>query len=248
MDIIFSANNHLAKLLEAMGDFTMERLPCLEGKKVGVQPLKTQASQVSWQCNLVKESARRTSFIIIATEAYSRYTIILPFDYPPTAEDITHEIIQRWGAELINHMLLNGIVNEGDIEAFVEQYESTERMILWYRNTDLSVNNHIADAGFWLDNYRQQCNVDQIDVDDAMAIGMHINDLTRKSKGADGKKESFIPVPRFVDDGLYRFAQGLNRGGNFACPYSRDANLSPEVPELPDNVISFDAARQKRQR
>lgn len=68
----------------------------------------------------------------------------------------------------------------------------------WVKNTDLSVNGHIADAAQWVTQTLDDRNLDRLSQMLALEISSYINSQTKSIK-VNNKKQCFIPIERLLD-------------------------------------------------
>lgn len=239
--VIFSATNALNKWLK----LDLPRIPSPDGKRIGTQPLLTDAATLSWQCHVVENAYQSGKYTVIAVEAYSRFTMLLPFDYAPKQDELQQALCLQWIYSLFELMADNGAVGWESQRQVADQFYQGLNDVCWYRNTDLSINGHVADAEQWvkqtLDDLGQGALTDDLVFD----LSRHINSMFKRAPASLGKKVKFYPVPRFVDDGLFRFAKGLNEFnsegvalGDFLNPYELQVTIQSKS-EKPDNVISL---------
>jgi len=229
----------------------LSRMDSADGKNIGTQTISSNADQISWQCHVVenKHEYLNPYFSVIAVEPFSRYTLLIPYSHRPDQKELEDDLIHRWGNEMLHHMMDCGAVLDSDLDIVANQFRSEDKNISWYRNTDLSVNGHVADAEQWIRDYLDQYGMDNLDDDNAVNLGIHINRQVKRAKNAknaSGKRERFIPVPRFVDDGLFRFAKGMcecqfehTPEGNYPKPWGDEPKVITVPQELPDNVVSL---------
>ena len=218
MSLIFSVSNLLAKSTK----LELARLTDCNGQNPGVQPVVTNSVQVGWQFQLYKA---QSGYVVIAIESYSRYVILLPFYFKPSWAEVQTSFFEQWLSEVQRWFSMGGFVrNPTSVEYVATQFQnliwphleadSLEQVLeqpspLRYRNLDMSINGHIIDTQFWIRDYLIQNNYRYFEADMAQELSEHINNQSKKVKGADGKKRKFMPFERFIDDSLYRFAQGL---------------------------------------
>lgn len=232
MNLIISVSNAMARWLNV----SLPRLPSLDGKRIGTQPLHTDTTQVSWQCHVLSHGPRANPyFTVLAMEAYSRYLIMIPFTAPPTQAEFEQVLLERWGNEALFLALESGAVTDDELPIMVEAFTHHPCQSQWVNNTDLSIQSHISDAGTWLMNTLDDEGTDFLDANHCYGLATHLNRLRRKMRG---NKKSFLPMIRFLDDSLYRFGDGLSENafpgikvGNFPCPYP--------APPKADNVVQL---------
>ena len=198
---IFSASNALNKWLK----LDLPRIPSPDGKRVGTQPLITDAKTISWQCHVVSNTYNGHFYTVIAVEAFSRFTLLLPFDFAPTQSELQERICEQWAYSLVSLMVQHGeIPREQASFVFSHIYQQMNN-IEWWRNTDLSVNGHVSDAEQWVTQTIADRGIDALSDEDAFDLAYHINSFYKRAKDKNGKKRQFYPVPNFVEDGLSRF-------------------------------------------
>jgi hypothetical protein len=243
MQILLSTTNTFAKWLK----LELPRIPSPDGKRIGTQPLESGEQTLAWQCHVVRQHSRARKGIVIAVETRSRYTLLMSFNSPPSTAEFENELRRCWGNAFLHFGLECGAFPEDAIPELLHRFAAEPVEFLWYRNTDLSVNGHVADAEQWIKQYLDDYGIDHLTENDAQRLELHINDIPRRVK-VDGKRsEPFIPVIRMVDDGLYRFARGVVMQ-DYPSPYY--PALSSQNVEAPrpggDNVVSMaDFVRKK---
>lgn len=221
--VVISATKALEKWLGR----EIPRMPSADGKRVGTQPLVTDSHTVSWQCHVVENRPGSGLYTVIAVEAHSRYAILIPFDRRPTLKEFWIELERAWGEQLVHLMCKGGLIEEAQVKEVFHQFLHGSLEAHWYRNTDLSVNGHVADAEQWVKQSCEHYGVDRLDKEQAFDLGLHINEMFKRAKNAHGVQETFYPITRFLADGLYRFARGLAkpglsgaREGDYPNPYA----------------------------
>ncbi|WP_096086710.1 hypothetical protein [Agaribacterium haliotis] len=204
-------------------------------QNVGAQSLQTHSTQISWQFQLHE---RRVGFfsdyVVIAIEAYSRFTLLLAYTASlPTWQQIEKDFQLLWMEQLALHLgRTNLVYDQGDMDLILTQYKSLAppQMV---RNLDQSISGHITDSKHWIEDYCQQLNIDRFSEKHAWNLQEHINMNKKRAKKAGGGKESFVPLERFLDDSLYRFAKGLCKSAeqgaktkDFPNPHRRNVSLT----------------------
>lgn len=214
------------KALEKWLCGTFERLPSPDGKRVGTQPLITNADLVSWQCHVIENQPGSGLYTAIAVEAHSRFTLLLPYSQRPSPERFWVDLVEAWVSNLFELMFEGGFVDDDQFEQVVRNFTECAAGMSFYRNTDPSVNGHVTEAEQWVRETLAHEQLTQLDPEQAFALGRYISDLPKTAKNPEGIKEHFDPVPRFMDDGLYRFGSGLaphpfvdTPEGEFPNPY-----------------------------
>ena len=168
------------------------------------------------------------------------------------------QFTKRWTNECIHMAIESGATTEAQAQTMYDQFLDREKGIRFVRNTDLSVNGHVADAEQWLSQSYEHYGVTQLDESEEIGLGMHrINCVHKKAKAYPGAKqmERFIPMSRMVDDWLFRFARGLSEweypqtaDGDFPNPFPAAATVTGQeaILAVPDNVVSLDEVRKRK--
>ena len=227
---IFSASNALCKWLK----LDAPRLPVGDGQRVGVVPLITDSEMISWQCHVMYTDSWRARATVIAVEARSRFTLLIPFDVVPSQDKLELLICEQWANEFVDLAIKHGELDRKAIPRVFTQFYERVGEVTWVRNMDMSVQGHVSDAEQWVRDTLSGRGLDALDNEIAQDISWHINSLNKSAKDSDGNKRSFYPIPLFVDDGLSRFASKLEYRGNFDNPYDNDASKMDNVVSLMD--------------
>lgn len=241
MSLIFSISNLLAKST----DLELTRLTDSNGQRPGVQPVVTSSVQIGWQFQLYKTQG---GYVVIAIESYSRYVILLSFDFMPSWAEAQAAFFEQWLAGIQRWFSMGGFVRNSISAKFVADEfqklilpysvlnsapDSLEQPLLGcYRNLDMSTNGHIIDTQLWIREHMIQNGYHSFESAMAQELCEHINNQPKRVKDAEGKKRKFMPSERFIDDSLYRFAQGLcdltiagSAMGDFPNPHKRAPKL-----------------------
>lgn len=231
MKIIISGSKALNKWL----NLDLPRLPSPDGKRVGTQPLVTDSDTISWQCHVVQNYYKQGAYTVIAVEAYSRFTLLMPFDVAPTQEEFEQRFCDHWARVLVSLMVEHGEIDRDQGAEFFSQCKQKMVNIGWWRNTDLSVNGHVSDAEQWVKQTIDDRHVDALSVEEAFDLAMHINQFFKNAKDKQGRKQRFYPIPRFIEDGLFRF---------FSACFDTGVRTNPYPTKIPavvgqDNVVSL---------
>ena len=213
----------------------MPRIPSPEGNRVGTQPLSTNSQTISWQCHVIDNYYQSKKRTVVAVEALSRFTLLLPFDFVPTQIELQKRISQQWAYSLVSLMVQHGEISREEEALVFEHIVTQVDNVEWWRNTDLSVNGHVSDAEHWVVQTIADHNIDGLSDEAAFDLAYHINSFSKRAKDQNGKKRQFYPVPHFVDDGLFRFMPDWFGEDFLPAPYS------PSKSKLPvkSNVVSL---------
>ncbi|MBL4909204.1 MAG: hypothetical protein JKX78_04120 [Alteromonadaceae bacterium] len=224
MKVIISASNDFMKWL----GLDLPRISSIDGKRVGTQTITSDESTLSWQCQALREHSRSQVATVIAVEASSRYCIIFPNLVKMTMAEFEQELKRRWLKEALIMAVESGAVDSTDTHVMKKQFIDTTMAFTWFKNTDLSVNGHVADTEQWIRSGLVLHRINSLGEIEAFELAFDINKMRKKVKISTQKRlhQSFVPVARLLDDALFRFAQGLSADkypntdtGNFPSPY-----------------------------
>ncbi len=239
MSLIFSLSNRITKLT----GLQLPRLSDTEGQNPGVQPIVTHSTQISWQFQaqqLEGEQPRASRYtlynpdawLIMALEAYSRYTLMKVYPSPPSWPQIEEDFKILW----LEHMLL--LMNQTGMADSQTNIDKVAAQFLelsdakCFRNLDRSIGGHISDNQEWLRAYLRDNTPKHFDDEQAWALSQHLNQIPRRIKIDKRRHIKFIPYERFLLDSLHRFAKGLckqkvpgSREGNFPNPHRAEPKL-----------------------
>jgi len=257
MEVLIGASNAFIKWMK----LDLPRIPSIDGKRIGTQPITSTASSVAWQCHALLEHSRATIATIIAVEARSRFCIIFSNMTQLSIAEFEQQLKNQWLREVLFMAHASGAVddNEKELEQIGQQFIATKMDFNWVKNTDLSVSVHVSDVEQWIRSTSSLNRANHLGPQETNELAYHINTQRKKAKQPPHKKmASFIPVSRLLDDGLFRFANGLSNDhypetalGNFPSPYPQQ-NSQPQVSlikskeTLPANVVCLDKFRQSR--
>ena len=249
MSLTFSISNFLAKSTH----LELARLTDNNGQRPGVQPVITNSVQVGWQFQLYETQG---SYVVIAIESYSRYVILLPFYFRPSWPDVQSAFFEQWLSDMQRWFSMGGFVRNstsaefvtGEFQKLILPYSSSQShsapleqppegliepsLLGCYRNLDMSINGHIIDTQFWIRDYMLQNGYHSFEATMAQELCDHINNHPKRVKSAEGKKRKFMPIERFIDDSLYRFAQGLCDLSISGCAMGDFPNPHKRMPSL----------------
>lgn len=66
----------------------------------------------------------------------------------------------------------------------------------WVKNTDLSINGHITDAGLWVTEMLEDQRLTELSPDLGLDLAIHLNTQVKRIKQ---RKERFVPVERLLE-------------------------------------------------
>jgi hypothetical protein len=195
MQLQLSATNAFNKWLKA--DFP--RLPVEEGKQAGVNKLSSDAATMSWQVHLIENRYQSSEKTLIVCEANSRFTYFIPLNRMIfTPDELAERLKIEWQFAFVEALETSGLVSRYDIATMLSQLSDIEFAPHWIKNTDLSVNGHIADAAQWVTQTLQDRNLERLSQPLAFEISNYINSQTKSIK-VNNKKQRFIPIERLLE-------------------------------------------------
>ncbi|HCG7136751.1 TPA: amino acid adenylation [Vibrio parahaemolyticus] len=195
MQLQLSATNALNKWLKA--DF--KRMPVEAGKQAGVNKLNSDAATMSWQVHLIENRYRSVEKTLIVCEASSRFTYFIPLNRMIfTPDELAERLKIEWQFAFVEALEASGLFSHYDIATLLSKLNDIEFTPYWIKNTDLSVNGHIADAAQWVTQTLEDRNLDRLSQPLAFEISNYINSQTKSIK-VNNKKQRFIPIERLLE-------------------------------------------------
>lgn len=200
MQLQLSATNALNKWLKA--DFP--RLPVEEGKQAGVNKLSSDAATMSWQVHLIENCYQSAEKTLIVCEANSRFTYFISLNRMIfTPDELVERLKIEWQFAFVealeaNTLEISGLIRRYDIATLLAKLNDIEFTQQWIKNTDLSINGHIADAAQWVTQTLEDRNLDRLSQPLAFEISNYINSQTKSIK-VNNKKQRFIPIERLLE-------------------------------------------------
>ncbi len=195
MQFQLGATNAINTWLKA--DFT--RLPVETGKQAGVNKLSLDAATMSWQVHLIENRYRSLEKTLIVCEANSRFTYFILLNRMIfTPDELAKRLKIEWQFAFVEALETSGLVSRYDIATILPQLSDIEFAPHWIKNTDLSVNYHIADAAQWVTQTLEDRNLERLSQPLAFEISNYINSQTKSIK-VNNKKQLFIPIERLLE-------------------------------------------------
>ncbi|EGR0604827.1 amino acid adenylation [Vibrio cholerae] len=195
MQLQLSASNALNKWLKA--DFP--RLAVEEAKQAGVNKLSSDAATMSWQVHLIENRYQSSEKTLIVCEANSRFTYFIPLNRIIfTPDELAERLKIEWQFAFVEALEASGLISHYDIATILSQLNDIEFTPHWIKNTDLSINGHIADAAQWVTQTLEDRNLERLSQPLAFEISSYINAQTKSIK-VNNKKQRFIPVERLLE-------------------------------------------------
>ena len=192
MQYQFSATNALSKWLKT----DLPRLPAAPGQQVGVNSVTSTREQMCWQLHIIENRYRSRHKTIIATEANSRFTLFIPVDLLMSVEELTERLQMEWQWVLAETLRLSNIMPRSDIALLLSSLGEVTFEPQWVKNTDLSVNGHISDAGLWVTQTLADRRKDELSPDLALELAVYLNTQPKRVNKGSSK---VVPVLALLD-------------------------------------------------
>lgn len=192
MNLLFSASNALNKWLGA----DLPRLPAEANRQAGVNTLASYPSRLSWQVHIIDNQYQSMDKTIIACEANSRFTFFVPVSCKLSLAELTDSLQMEWQSALAETLNYYRLLPNSDIAFLLSKLSDIVFDINWVKNTDLSINGHISDAGLWVTDTLDAQRLRSLTPEVATDLAIHLNTQTKRIKK---RKEKFIPVERLLD-------------------------------------------------
>ena len=217
MQLFYSTSKALDKWLKA-------ELPTLVETQKGRNSIVTTAHKFSWQLHIIDNSYRSSYKTIIATEAHSRFTCFIPVYMPITLAEIHQQLSMQWQHLLVEMIIANQLLPNSDAVLLLSKLDALSFDISCAKNTDLSINGHITDAGLWVTQTLQEHGLQEMPLALSEDLAIYLNGQVKRIKQ---RKEKFIPLER-----LFEYCQMI----------TQDEDNKQELEatnDLPINVVKF---------
>ena len=243
MQIILSVDQTMERWLSHPQ--TLPNMPAIGATEssLGSQSIVSHEQQQAWQCSVMEHPADDERYSVLMVESFSRYCVLLSYETRPSLSDVETDFIARYIEDLTRFAVASGRLRRDQVNQLFHQFMTQSRGYRWWQNCDQAVYGHLVDY---------QCSVMALLVASGnsylsapraqeMAEYFNAND-TSAPQGQAPSRESFMPVERFLQDGLYRYAKGMaeqpfaaDEEGNFANPYGAEIKAGNNK----DNVVSL---------
>jgi len=225
MKLQFCATNFLIKWLKA----DLPRLPVEPGKQVGVNTVISDSMRMCWQVHIIDNSYGSRHKTLIAVEANSRFTVFIPMVLKLSVEELSARLKMEWQWVLAESLRVLDYMPHSDTALLLDRLSQLNFDVSWVKNTDLSINGHISDAGVWVTQTLEQSRREQLSPEVALELAIYLNGQPKRiNKG----KDKVIPV-----ESLLAYCQSLLV--YYAMPLHCDADPSESNP--PSNVVYLNA-------
>ncbi|QUI70114.1 amino acid adenylation [Pseudoalteromonas sp. M8] len=195
ISLLFGASNSLAKWLKA----DLPRLPTLAGKQAGVNTLKLDSTTMCWQAHIIDNQYKSYEKTIIVCEANSRFNFFIPVTTSLTLDELTNLLTMGWQAMLAETLESYQLIPRSEIAMLLSDLSDTAFNVEWVKNTDLSINGHISDAGLWVEQILREQSVSELSVQQATELATYLNtSVKRITNKVTKRKEKVIPVEKLL--------------------------------------------------
>ena len=133
---------------------------------------------------------------IIACEANSRFTFFVPVICKLSLSELTDSLQMEWQSAFAETLNYCRLLPNLDIAFLLSKLSDIDFDIDWVKNTDLSINGHISDAGLWVTETLEDQRLYSLTPEVATGLAIHLNTQTKRIKK---RKEKFIPVERLLE-------------------------------------------------
>lgn len=191
MKYLFCTTNALTKWLKT----DLPRLPTAPGQQVGVNTVTSTREQMCWQLHIIENRYGSWHKTIIATEANSRFTVFIPVDLILTPEQLSKRLQIEWQLLLAETLQAQHMLPRSDIALLLSNLSDINFDLDWVKNTDLSVNGHIADAALWVT--QTLADKKQAELSPSLALELAIY-LNTQPKRVAKQKTKIVPVERLA--------------------------------------------------
>jgi hypothetical protein len=196
-EMLFSVSNALNKWLKT----DLHRLADKEGQRVGVHALASDEHSCCWQLHIIDNGpsvyrVRSRHKTIIACEANSRFIVFIPVEKRLSLDELSEHLLMAWQYSVAEILTRLSIMPVDDIARFIYDLNQHKFDIIWVKNTDLSINGHISDAGSWLTQTLEQEGQASLPTGLNSDLSLHLN---TQMKRAHQGREQFMPLVILMD-------------------------------------------------
>lgn len=199
ISLLFGASNAFAKWLSV----ELPRLPVPEGKQAGVNTLTSDDTMMCWQAHIIDNQYKSRHRTIIVCEATSRFIFFIPVTHPFTLEELTKQLFMEWQSTLAetlkSYQYSSPKAPGSEVVQLLRDLSDLNFKSEWVKNTDLSINGHISDAGLWVEQILREQGLSQLSVEQAIELAIYLNTSPKRITNKQSKrKEKFIPVEKLL--------------------------------------------------
>lgn len=195
MKLGFSATNALNKWLKA----ELQRLPTLQGKQAGVNTLESDITTMCWQAHIIDNQYKSRGKTIIVCEANSRFIFFIPVTTRLTLDELTSFLTMEWQAMLSETLETYQLIPRSEIAVLLSKLSDVTFNLEWVKNTDLSINGHISDAGLCVEQILREQSATELSAQQATELAIYLNTSVKRITNKETKrKEKIIPVEKLL--------------------------------------------------
>lgn len=195
ISLLFGASNSLAKWLKT----ELPRLPKREGKQAGVNTLKSDSTTMCWQAHIIDNQYKSYEKTIIVCEANSRFIFFIPVTSRLTLDELTKLLTIEWQAMLAETLESYQLIPRSEIAMLLSELSDLVFNFEWVKNTDLSINGHISDAGLWIEQILMEQGISELSVQQATELAIYLNTSVKRITNKETKrKETVIPLEELL--------------------------------------------------
>jgi len=193
--LLYSSTNALVKWLKE----DLLRLPTLAGKQSGVNTLKSDITTMCWQVHIIDNQYKSYEKTIIVCEANSRFIFFVPVTTLLTFDELTNLLTMEWQAMLAETLESYQLIPRSEIAMLLSELSDIAFNVEWVKNTDLSINGHISDAGLWIEQVLRKQGVSELSIQQATELAIYLNTSVKRITNKETKrKEKMIPVEKLL--------------------------------------------------
>ena len=232
--LLFAASNALTKWLKA----ELPRLPMLDGKQVGVNTLKSDSATMCWQAHIIDNQYKSVNKTIVVCEANSRFVFFIPVTARLTLDELTKLLTIEWQSMLAETLESYQLLPRSDVALLISELSEIAFNVTWAKNTDLSINGHISDAGLWVEQILREQGLSQLSAQQASELAIYLNTSSKRITNKESKrKEKFIPVERLLAYCQSEVGLANHEGSLGSCSAVNDIS----------NIVDFSAYKRNHQ-
>lgn len=243
MQIILSVDQTMDRWLSHPQTLpNMSTIGATEGS-FGSQSIVTHEQQQAWQCSVMEHPAADERYSVLMVESFSRYCVLLTYATRPSLSDVETDFIARYIEDLTRFAVAAGRIRREQVNQLFHQFMSQSRDYRWWQNCDQAVHSHLVDYQCSVMRLLVASGNSYLSASQALEMAEYLNaNDTSAPQGQAPSRANFMPVERFLQDGLYRYAKGMaeqpfavDEEGDFANPYGAEIKAGNNK----DNVVSL---------
>lgn len=174
-------------------------MPTLAGKQAGVNTLKSDSTTMCWQAHIIDNQYKSYEKTIIVCEANSRFIFFIPVTARLTLDELKKLLIMEWQAMLAETLESYQLIPRSEIAMLLSELSDLTFNVKWVKNTDLSINGHISDAGLWVEQVLREQGVSELSAQQATELAIYLNTSVKRITNKETKrKEKMIPVEKLL--------------------------------------------------